>query len=45
MCTLVAQTGGNPFCIESDWDRKKKKITVLMRFFKAIFKFMLAKDK
>lgn len=44
MCTLVAQTGGNVFCIESAWD-KKKKSTMLMRFFKATFKFMLAKDK
>lgn len=24
MCILVAQTGGNLFCIESAWDRKKK---------------------
>lgn len=24
MCTLVAQTGGNLFCIESAWDRKKE---------------------
>lgn len=43
MCTLAAQTGGNVFCIESAWDRKK--ITMLMRFFKAILKFVLAKDK
>lgn len=43
MCTLVAKTGGNVFCIESAWDKKKS--TMLMRFFKATFKFMLAKDK
>lgn len=43
MCTLVAQTGGNVFCIESAWDKKKS--TMLMRFLKVTFKFMLAKDK
>lgn len=28
MCTLVAQTGGNVFCIESAWDKKKKEHNV-----------------